>query len=207
MSLASSKRLRKLRDAPTEDVVAGNSYEAKLRRQFENINPAPSWAAEARKRVRGEKRKRSSSAIGAPGAEGVGEGEEEAMDGAMDIVDLLTRTDGILKKERRGRGTALAKGVLAVERLRDANQSAKAEGDIRALEFHPSPRVPILMTASADRRVRLFNVSFDFPNLTHLFFRSILKRSCSSANVFILVIRLMGTQIHTFRPYTSPLSR
>jgi U3 small nucleolar RNA-associated protein 18 len=33
VSLATDKRLRKLRDAPTEDEVTGKVYETKLRRQ------------------------------------------------------------------------------------------------------------------------------------------------------------------------------
>ncbi|EJD04520.1 WD40 repeat-like protein [Fomitiporia mediterranea MF3/22] len=139
VSLATTKRLRKLRDAPSDDIVGGTQYEARLRREFERINPAPEWAAKARKRVREEhrtKRRRGSASD-------------------VEIEDLLTRTDGVLSTERE---TRLEKGMIGVERLRDVNQSAKAEGEIKALSFHPFPRVPVLMTASTDRRVRLFTV-------------------------------------------------
>lgn len=33
ISIASDKRLRKLRDGPSEDVITGNEYERRLRRQ------------------------------------------------------------------------------------------------------------------------------------------------------------------------------
>ena len=144
VSLVTTKRLRKLRDAPSEDVVGGAQYEARLRREFERINPAPEWAMKARKKVREENKRRR-----------IGVGEADADDdGGLD--ELLSRTDGVLSKDR---GKILDKGMIGVERLRDVNQSAKAEGEIKALSFHPFPRVPVLMTASTDRRVRLFTVS------------------------------------------------
>ena len=146
VSLATTKRLRKLRDAPSEDVVGGVQYEARLRREFERINPAPEWATKARKKAREENKRRRGSASDVDTSD-----REEGLD------DLLTRTDGVLSNER---GRILDKGLIGVERLRDANQTAKAEGEIKSLAFHPSPRVPVLMTASTDRRVRLFTVSY-----------------------------------------------
>lgn len=154
VSLATAPRLRKLRDSATEDIVGGTQYEARLRRAFEKINPTPAWATSARKNALAltanepRKRRRSSMASDTEGAE-----EEDAQ---VDLDSLLTRTDGIL---RESRGRLLEKGVLGIERLRDANISAQAEGEIKALAFHPLPRVPVLMTASTDRRVRLFTVS------------------------------------------------
>lgn len=149
VSLATTKRLRKLRDAPAEDIVGGAQYEARLRREFERINPAPEWASKARKKVRGEKKRRRVS-----GDDVEMGGIDSDEDGGMD--ELLTRTEGVLSMER---GSRLDKGMIGIERLRDVNQSAKAEGEIKALSFHPSPRVPVLMAASNDRRVRLFTVS------------------------------------------------
>lgn len=149
VSLASQKRLRKLRDTPNEDAVGGAQYEARLRREFERINPAPEWAAKAKTRQRERKRRRASGSDGEPGH------DSEADDEGAGMKDLLSRTNGIVSGESK---TALEKGIISVVRLRDANQSAKAEGQIKALSFHPSPRVPVLMTASSDRRVRLFNV-------------------------------------------------
>ena len=147
VSLVSDNRLRKLRDVASEDTVGGREYESRLRRQFEKINPTPGWASSARKKLhpRKAKRRRSSASSGSS----LGDEEEN-------IHDLLYSTGGILGSvEKPG---PLPQGTLAIERLRDANQAAQSEGGIKALQFHPSPQIPVLVTASADRRVRLFNV-------------------------------------------------
>jgi len=148
VSLASDNRLRKLRDAPSENTVGGREYERRLRRQYEKINPTPSWASNARKKLHPtkSKRRRSSASSGS-----------EAEDETDDIFpDLLSSTGGLLGAVTKSK--ALPQGTLAIERLRDANQAAQSQGDVKALQFHPSPQIPVLMTASADRRVRLFNV-------------------------------------------------
>ncbi|KAK0232663.1 WD40-repeat-containing domain protein [Armillaria fumosa] len=127
VSLVASKRSRKLRDAPSETTLSGREYESRLRRQFERIHPAPAWA---------KKRRR--------------EGEDEA-----DNDDsLFTSTAGILSRQSR---CTLSPGILAIERLRDANQSSQ-KADVKSLAFHPSERVPVLAVGTSDRRVRLYNV-------------------------------------------------
>ncbi|KAJ7510314.1 WD40-repeat-containing domain protein [Mycena galericulata] len=127
-----SNRLRKLRDAPTETALTGRQYESRLRRQYERINPQPAWAKAAKDRLR--------------------ETEDEGID------ELLTSTAGILAS--RSKKVALPSGVLAIERLRDANQasSGSGSGEVKTLAFHPSAKVPVLCVGSADRRVRLFNI-------------------------------------------------
>ncbi|KAJ2387967.1 U3 snoRNP protein [Coemansia sp. RSA 2611] len=44
VALTAQARTRKLRVAEDEDEVGGDVYEQRLRRQFEQINPAPAWA-------------------------------------------------------------------------------------------------------------------------------------------------------------------
>ena len=51
ISLASNKRLRKLRDTASEDSVGGRDYKRRLRRQSEKLNPAPEWASSAKKQT------------------------------------------------------------------------------------------------------------------------------------------------------------
>ena len=142
VSLTSHTRLRKLRDAPAEDTVGGREYERRLRRQYEQINPAPEWASKARKKLHPKRRR---STFGS-------ESDEEVLDV---IPDLLASTGGISGGKR---SKTLTPGVISVDRLRDANQTAPAEGEIKSLQFHPSPQIPVLLTASADRRLRLFHV-------------------------------------------------
>jgi U3 small nucleolar RNA-associated protein 18 len=76
----------------------------------------------------------------------------------------MTSTAGILKdktKIKKRGAVVIPSGTLSIERVRDANQSAQdsGSGEIRVLGFHPKPDVPVLCVATADRRVRLFNVS------------------------------------------------
>ncbi|KAJ3893402.1 WD40-repeat-containing domain protein [Lentinula edodes] len=135
----SSKRLRKLRNAPDEETLPGREYESRLRRQFERINPEPDWATKARKKA-------SQTNDGDGGAE-------------MDFNTLLSSTSGI-HHSRSLRSQALAPGTIDISRLRDANQSAQNSGcgDIKSLAFHPSERVPVLCVGSSDRRVRMYNI-------------------------------------------------
>lgn len=144
VSLASNKRLRKLRDALAEDEVGGKEYERKLRRQFEKINPTPSWANKARAKLHGNQKRRRPSRSS---------DEESLLED--NLPELLTSTAGIIGPKSK----TLPQGTLAIERLRDANLSAPSEGAIKAVQFHPSAQVPVMLTASEDRRLRLFNVS------------------------------------------------
>ncbi|KAG7439545.1 WD40 repeat-like protein [Guyanagaster necrorhizus] len=127
VSLVASNRTRKLRDAPSETTLSGREYESRLRRQFERIHPAPAWA---------KKRRRE------------GEDDEDNDD------SLFTSTGGILSRQNRH---TLSPGVLAIERLRDANQSSQ-KANVKSIAFHPSERVPVLAVGTSDRRVRLYNV-------------------------------------------------
>lgn len=162
VSLASSARLRKLRDAPEEDAVKGPEYERRLRRQFVKMNPTPEWATAARR-----KRRRTEGA------------EAEAHDTVPtpDLDTLLTSSGGILGRKRRAH---LEPGVLAIERLRDANQAAQAEGEVTATQFHPSSQVSMLLVASSDRRIRLFNVRVWFYSRAFSFDNDILGLVTSS---------------------------
>lgn len=143
VSLTSNKRLRKIRDAPSEDAIGGREYERRLRRQFERINPTPEWAKKARSKLHPSTKRTASESSD----------EDEPMD--EDLPDILASTDGIMGHRRK----TLQQGTLSIERLRDANISAPAEGAIKAVQFHPSTATPLLLTASDDRRLRFFNVS------------------------------------------------
>ncbi|KAG7094043.1 hypothetical protein E1B28_007664 [Marasmius oreades] len=142
----SSRRLRKLRDAPHEEELPGREYESRLRRQFERINPEPAWAAQARKNKAKEKKQAWT------------DGDDEQEDDSMDIPHLLTSTSGVLRSQKVNR--VLQAGTIDIARLRDANQDAQnaACGDIKSLAFHPSPMVPVLAVGSKDRRIRLYTI-------------------------------------------------
>lgn len=159
VALANShSRLRKLRDAPDEDVISGKEYESRLRRQFERINPEPLWAVKARKAARQRKKKDTFS------GEESQESEEEDSEGVQDLVNTTT---GILTNGKRRTGTkvVLPPEQLSIERLRDANQSVQQSncGRVKVVAFHPSEQVPVLCVGTTDRRIRLFNVRFTVP--------------------------------------------
>ncbi|KAL0572276.1 U3 snoRNP protein [Marasmius crinis-equi] len=148
----SSKRLRKLRDAPHEEELHGREYESRLRRQFERINPEPTWAAQARKSKAKERRQAWDDEDEAEGR------EDEDEDDSTDIQHLLASTSGVLRSQKSKR--LLQAGTIDIARLRDANQDAQeaACGDIKSLAFHPSPTIPVLAVGSKDRRVRLYTI-------------------------------------------------
>ena len=152
--LSGPTRLRKLRQTVDEDEISGRDYETRLRAQFERINPEPAWARKARKRGKGR--------AGASDDEASDVNGEEEGEG---VRDLLSSTRGILEVEKgRRKNVVLPQGTLAIERVRDANQSVQRSGstDVRVLAFHPKPAVPVLCVATADRRIRLFNVSLPY---------------------------------------------
>ncbi|KAJ1310786.1 hypothetical protein OPQ81_009306 [Rhizoctonia solani] len=137
ISIASERRLRKLRNSAAEDTISGREYETRLRRQFEKVNPVPEWAATRSKRTR---RLSQTSSDSDSDEETVG----EPTTGPMGVVDAPI--------------DALPATELAISRLRDANQAARTDGPVTRVQFHPSSRVPVLMVSGADKRVRLFNV-------------------------------------------------
>ena len=137
VSLTSDKRLRKLRETAAEDEIGGRDY---LRRQFEKLNPTPQWALDARKKRPSAKRRSiCPSSVS----------EED--------LDPLTSTGGVLERKQSRSGT-LSQKTIDIERLRDTNLSARGEVGLKTARFDPSAQVPMLLTASADRRLRLFNV-------------------------------------------------
>ena len=152
--LSGPTRLRKLRHGVDEDLITGKDYETRLRAQFERVNPEPAWA----KKARGSKRKNKNKTWDESEDDQTEEDEEE------DVNDIISSTAGILidktKTKKRG-AVAIPSGTLSIERVRDANHSVQnsGSGEVRVLAFHPKPDVPVLCVATADRRVRLFNVS------------------------------------------------
>ncbi len=137
VSLTAKKQRRKLRETIEEDEVDGRDYEHRLRNKYEQMNPTPRWAADARKNLHTRKRRRAS----------VSSTEETP-------PALFTSTSDALER----RTSLLPHGILSIERLRDANQTSRTQGGVHSVEFHPNVNVPVLSTAGSDRRLRLFNV-------------------------------------------------
>ncbi|SPO22551.1 related to UTP18 - possible U3 snoRNP protein involved in maturation of pre-18S rRNA [Ustilago trichophora] len=158
-------RLRRLREEVGETKISGLEYELRLRAQFEKLHPRPGWASF-----------RLTSLSDQP--DGFAESNGEAViineDTSKGIHDLLRSDTGLVEgygskdndtKSVKARGKLKA-GEIELDRLRNANDAQSAHAiaaeeslpAIEMLRFHPSPRASVLMTASKDRRVRLFQI-------------------------------------------------
>ncbi|EST06267.1 WD40/YVTN repeat-like-containing domain protein [Kalmanozyma brasiliensis GHG001] len=148
-------RLRRLREEVGEKHISGLEYELRLRAQFEKLHPRPGWAA--------------FRLTSLPAPEEV---EADAVitneDASRSIHDLLRSDTGLVEGyggSPKARGKLRA-GEIELDRLRNANDSQSATAiaaseslpGIEMVRFHPSPRASVLMTASRDRRVRLFQI-------------------------------------------------
>lgn len=71
------------------------------------------------------------------------------------LSKLANATASIIDASKRQQ---LAKGTIDIERLRDANQASKTEGDVKSVMFHPSATVSVMLSAGGDRRLKLFNI-------------------------------------------------
>lgn len=139
VSLADSARLRKLRKNAREDLVSGREYVKRLRARFEKIYPVPLWAQEKT----------------------LEQNSDDEMD--LDSDEEIASTDPLaklLQTTSRYISTAksrlLPQGNIDIERLKDANESARANGAIQSLEFHPTH--PILLTTGFDQTLRLYHI-------------------------------------------------
>ena len=139
--------MRKLRQTVDEDVIGTREYETRLRRQFEQVNPEPEWAKKAKSTVKAKRHELDLLS--------------EASDLEEEAVASTNRVFADSRRTTRHGEVKLPKDTLSIERLRDVNQEAKGSGsgEIRGLTFHPNPSASILCVASADRRIRLYNVS------------------------------------------------
>ena len=135
-SVLGTKRLRKLRTSPGETTISGAEYQRRLRKQYERMHPRPAWASASQQK-----------------------GQSESPWNASLLRDLLSTDQGLVESKRHSR--RLPTDRLDVERLRDANEAQGRVSEpaaIEQLQFHPSPHTHVLLTASRDRRVRLFQI-------------------------------------------------
>lgn len=119
ISLASVPRLRKLRETEQDDVVGGEEYIRRLRKQYERLYPMPEWAVQATGKSK-TKRRRT-----------LDDGESEEVGSDMDVddendlstqplarllkdADILSRNSSHSAKRRK-----LQPGTVNIQKLRD----------------------------------------------------------------------------------------
>lgn len=124
-----ASRLRKLRREEDETAVTGAEFERRLRAQFTKLAPAADWAKPVQ-----------------PATSDNGEGG----DGMMKNVDFLRDAASIVK------GGRIARGLLKVRRVKDANIADPSKAVVQSVQWHPNGSV--VMTAGMDKKVRLFQL-------------------------------------------------
>lgn len=149
-SFAGTKRLRKLRASKDERELSGKEYEKRLREMYEKMHPRPAWASRtsfnsAQTTAKDSKKPSITTSAAA----------------SSSLADLLARDAGLVARSTgHSSQSRLPAGQIEVERLRDANAGLDSDlaSAIESMEFHPSARAKLLMTASRDRRVRLYQI-------------------------------------------------
>lgn len=147
-----TQKLRRLRETPDEKEVSGAEYEMRLRRMYEKLHPRPQWASLDRRSGRS------------------GDSTSQTSTARDSLAHLLSRDAGFVKrssdnnkdtgKVKKSR-RSLQAGKLDVQRLRNANEAQGRSNlsQIEALSFHPSARAHVMLAASKDRRLRLFQIN------------------------------------------------
>ncbi|CAE7868859.1 UTP18, partial [Symbiodinium sp. KB8] len=130
VDLAEATRLRKLRTSTQETVVSGKEYEKRLRRRVEEKNPSVAWAVEDEEGTEEVQRRKELALT-----------EEESA--------VLRQTGSLTSSS-----ALLPRGSLDIVRVKDANYKSPAKAVVTAVDFHPSGQ--LLMTASMDKKVKLF---------------------------------------------------
>ncbi|CAD6892879.1 unnamed protein product [Tilletia controversa] len=153
-SFVGTKRLRKLRQHADEKEVSGLEYEARLRKIFEKLHPRPSWASRTRK-----------------GDIDYNMAIPPASTDALLLSELLSRDSGLVARatgQSKVRARLMPDG-LEMERLRNANESQGRDDDaaVESVGFHPTSNANILISATRNRKVRLFQIDGKANPLLH----------------------------------------
>ncbi|EZF72383.1 hypothetical protein H105_05558 [Trichophyton soudanense CBS 452.61] len=165
VSLADNERLRKLRLHEGEDVIGGREYIARLRRQFERLQPAPEWASPAAKRRKTEEDTSDLS---------MDEDDVEEDLSAQPLAKLLQNIGDLTRSSANATSAGkrkLRQGVLDIQRLKDVGGNQPSSID--SLSFHP--HYPLLLSSGPASTLFLHHISPDSaspnPLLTSLHIR------------------------------------
>ena len=101
-------RLKKLRVSVEETKLKGETYQERLRTQYEKLHPKPKWATVKH--------------------------QDHDQDHEPEEEDTRFR----LGQYHMKKGTMLSKGVLDIVKLKDANQASSSKSVVQALQFHPN---------------------------------------------------------------------
>ncbi|KAL9017950.1 MAG: hypothetical protein Q9185_004741 [Variospora sp. 1 TL-2023] len=166
VSLQNNPRLRKLRNYEGEDLVSGNEYTKRLRRQFERLYPAPDWAS----RTRDHKNQtgninRSFNTFHASSQDSSSEGEMSVGFGGISVPPLakLLQTPGAFVQVKTHSSTGKRKlrpELIDMQRTKDVGSTQPSA--ITSLDFHPN--YPLLLSSGPASTVFLHHISSQPPN-------------------------------------------
>jgi len=152
-------RLRKLRTSRAQSSLGGAEYAARLRQQFESVQPNVSWAALPEK----AKKRRSGHTRFDDNGEAVAYDDDEEEDaevgrvaGHDDDDDEEEETDAVLRSAAPlfGASGTLPTDVLSVRRLADLNAKERNASLTPCVQWHPNGK--LALTAGPDKTLRLF---------------------------------------------------
>ncbi|WPK23688.1 hypothetical protein PUMCH_000930 [Australozyma saopauloensis] len=136
-------RTKGLRVAPSETALAGESYIARLRSQYEKIYPRPEWT---------ETWDNADETEEADNFDDEAEEDSSVGTNTSALTALLNRTTTFSKKTTK----LLPPNTLNILRLKDANIARRARSGIQSMAFHPSH--PLLLTGGFDRTLRIYHI-------------------------------------------------
>lgn len=145
VSLQSVARLRKLRTYEGEDVVTGDEYIRRLRKQFETLHPRPAWAVEAQRNADGHRDKRQRMSDDEDSDD-----DDAALDGDISasqtpLAKLLRNSAPLTRAPEKDstRPPTLQPETVAMIRHKDI--LPKQTQAISSLSIHPT--LPLLLSA------------------------------------------------------------
>ncbi|KAL4885355.1 WD40-repeat-containing domain protein [Aspergillus karnatakaensis] len=155
ISLASDKKLRKLRIAESEDVISGKEYIRRLRRQYLQLHPTPDWANPMANKQTNDYDDDSDR------LEEMDTDGEEGMS-AQPLAKLLQNVDftKIQTTGPTGGRPKLRKEVIGIQRLKDIGKDQPSA--VTSLSFHP--HYPLILSSGPASTLFIHHVAPDAPS-------------------------------------------
>ncbi|KAF2800606.1 WD40 repeat-like protein [Melanomma pulvis-pyrius CBS 109.77] len=162
VSLASVPQLRKLREDEEDDMVNGEEYVRRLRKQYQRLYPTPEWALHAtgktkRKRTRtmgdGESGDESASDMDVDEEEDL---STQPLARLMKDADILSRNTSRSPAKRR----KLQAGTIDIQRLKDVSKNGPSA--VTSLSFHPA--YPLILSSGPSSTLYLHHINPNPPN-------------------------------------------
>lgn len=150
ISLAGVTRLRKLRITEAEDLVSGTEYSRRLRKQYLQLNPLPTWARDAEGPPSKRRRRSSAASDSSDGA-----GSDSDSDISAQPLEKFLRDVNRLAGAGSTTQRRLRPEVIDIQRTREIPDKHKAP--VTTLSFHPE--YPVLLSSSTASILYLHHIA------------------------------------------------